>query len=65
MGKAFILLNIDLSNNNIGQVTFLTEPVIIPIIGLEISNKPTNIENTVQLSIIKTPSNTTQTGVYW
>ena len=62
MGKAFIINTTILPT--IGTVTMIN-PIVVTITGITILNKPVSVTDSVQLSVIKYPSNTTQTGILW
>lgn len=65
MGKV-IKVNLDFTNSNIGHVSFQGSVVVsYPITELALSVRPSTITDLLQLSVSKTPSNTTDTGVVW
>lgn len=65
MGIAIIIPDIDF-DINLGKVTIEgDQPSFIGITGLSIVSKPSTIQDSVQLSVSYTPSNTTQKGVTW
>jgi len=59
-----MLSDISFSDINLGSVT-VSEVAVIALTSLTIVSKPATINNSVQLSITKVPTNTTQTGVIW
>lgn len=62
MGKAFIINTTILPT--IGTITMI-DPIVVSITGITILNKPILVTDSLQLSTIKYPTNTTQTGVLW
>lgn len=66
MGKAIIITDLSFGLN-LGTVTIggETPPVSIPVTGINIANKPSSIQDGVQLSVTYMPTDTTQKGVSW
>lgn len=65
MGKAIVISGIAF-DVNLGKVTINGEqPSVVEITGLSIVSKPSTIQDSAQLSVSYTPSNTTQKGVTW
>lgn len=65
MGKAIVIPGIAF-DVNLGKVTINGEqPSVVEITGLSIASKPSTIQDSAQLSVSYTPSDTTQKGVTW
>lgn len=66
MGKAIVISDLTFTQN-LGKVTLTggETPSVIEVTGINIVGKPSAIQDSVQLSVSYTPSNTTQKGVTW
>lgn len=65
MGKAIVIPGIAF-DVNLGKVTINGEqPSVVELTGLSIASKPSTIQDGTQLSVLYTPSDTTQKGVTW